>query len=241
MENLKSVIQHGKVKMKYIIIIPAYNEEVTIGKVVSNSLNYSDVLVVDDGSSDRTSQLTREAGGSVIKHRKNMGKGAALKTGIKYALKEGYHAMVMLDGDGQHDPRFIPQLLDSLDDAGMIICSRFLEGPPEGMALQRKFSNNLTTNLLKFTTGYHITDSQSGFRIFSREAARVFSGIPYDDYEFESEMLYQASLNNLSVKEIPIPSSYKGEKSYITGVKILKYTYYIFKLLLRDLRRRIKN
>lgn len=227
--------------MKYIIIIPAYNEETIIGKVVSDSLKYSDVLVVDDGSSDRTSELTREARGKVIKHEKNLGKGAALKTGIKYALKEGYDAMVMLDGDGQHDPQFIPQLVESLDDAGMIIGSRFLEGPPEGMALQRRFSNKLTTNLLKFTTGYHITDSQSGFRIFSQDAARVFLEIPYDDYEFESEMLFQASLNNLPVKEIPIPSSYKGEKSYITRIKILKYTYYVFKVILRDLTRRIKN
>jgi len=163
---------------KILVLLPAYNESAHIAAVIAEASTHLPVLVVDDGSSDRTSQLTREAGGSVIKHRKNMGKGAALKTGIKYALKEGYHAMVMLDGDGQHDPRFIPQLLDSLDDAGMIICSRFLEGPPEEMALQRKFSNNLTTNLLKFTTGYHITDSQSGFRIFSREAARVFQGYP---------------------------------------------------------------
>lgn len=227
--------------MKYIIIIPAYNEESAIKNVVSGSLKYSDVLVVDDGSRDRTSPFAREAGARVTKHDRNKGKGAALKTGMEYALNEGYDAMIMLDGDGQHDPQFIPQLVESLDESGMIICSRFLEGPPEGMAIQRRFSNKLTTNLLKFTTGYHITDSQCGFRIFSNDAARVFLDIPYDDYEFESEMLLQASLNDLSVKEIPIPSSYKGEKSYITGIKILKYTYYVFKLLLRDLKRRIKN
>ncbi len=227
--------------MKYIIIIPSYNEETTIGKVVCNSLKYSDVLVVDDGSNDRTSHLAMEAGGRVIEHEKNMGKGAAIKTGIHYALNEGYDAIVMLDGDGQHDTQFIPDLVKSLGESGMVIGSRFLEGPPQGMAIQRKFSNKLTTNLLKFTTEYHITDSQSGFRIFSRDAARVFLDIPYDDYEFESEMLYQASLNDLNVKEIPIPSSYNGEKSYITWIKILKYTYYIFKLILRDLYRRIKN
>ncbi len=227
--------------MKFIIIIPAYNEEAAIEKVVINSLKYSDVLVVDDGSSDHTSDLTRKAGGRLIKHGKNMGKGAAIKTGIQLALNEGYDVMVMLDGDGQHDPNFIPYAVRSLDDLGMIICSRFLEGPPQGMALQRRLSNKLTTNILKFTTGYRITDSQCGFRIFSKDAARVFLNIPYDGYEFESEMLYQASLNNLIVKEIPIPSSYKGEKSYITWIKILKYIYYILKLLLIDLRRRIKN
>lgn len=226
--------------MKYIIIIPAYNEEEAVGSVVSSCLKHSDVLVVDDGSSDLTEDVALQAGAKVIKHPQNRGKGAALKTGMEYALDEGYSAMVMLDGDGQHDPEFIPQMVHGLDEPGMIICSRFLEGPPQEMAIQRRFSNKLTTNLLKFATGYHITDSQCGFRIFSEDAARVFLDIPYDDYEFESEMLYQASLNSLYVREIPIPSSYQGEKSYITGVKILKYIYYIFKLLLRHSRRRIK-
>lgn len=227
--------------MKFIIVIPAYNEEKAIEMVVKESLRYSYVLVVDDGSRDHTSTYARDAGAEVIKHTRNRGKGAALKTGIEYALNKGYDAMVMLDGDGQHDPQFIPQLVESLNESDIIICSRFLDGPPKDMAIQRRFSNKLTTNLLKFTTGYHITDSQCGFRIFSQDAARVFIDITYDDYEFESEMLFQASLNNLSIKEIHTPSSYKGEKSYITWIKILKYTYYILKLLLRDLKRRIKN
>lgn len=224
--------------MKFIIIIPAYNEEAAIKKVVSNSLKYSDVLVVDDGSSDQTGNLSRQAGATVIKHEKNRGKGAAIKSGIEFALKKGYHAMVMLDGDGQHHPQFIPDSIDKLNDADLIICSRFLEGPPQKMALQRKFSNKLTTSLLRYATGYHVTDSQSGFRVFRDKAACVFRDIPYDDYEFESEMLYQASLNNLTVKEVAIPTLYHGEKSYITSVKIIKYIYYILKLLLRDLKRR---
>jgi len=225
--------------MKFVIIIPAYNEEAAIEKVVINSLKYSDVLVVDDGSNDPTSNLSLQAGARVIKHTHNKGKGAAIKSGIEFALKEGYQAMVMLDGDGQHDPEFIPESMNKLNDADLIICSRFLEGPPHKMALQRRFSNKLTTSLLRYTSGYHLTDSQCGFRVFKDKAARVFLDIPYDDYEFESEMLYQASLNNLTVKEMAIPSSYQGEKSYITSIKIIKYIYYILKLLLRDLKRRV--
>jgi len=225
--------------MNFIIIIPAYNEEKTIEKVVKSSLRYSDVLVVDDGSSDRTCDLSMKAGCLVKRHEKNRGKGAAIKTGIKFALNKGYEAMVMLDGDGQHDPQFIPKLISKLDDADMIISSRFLEGTPQQMVLQRRLSNRFTTSLLKYTTSYHITDSQCGFRAFSHDSASVFINIPYDDYEFESEMLYQAALNNLTVKEISIPSSYKGEKSYITWFKILKYVYYILKLLLRNWKRRI--
>ena len=227
--------------MKFITIIPAYNEEAAINKVVTNSLKYSDVLVVDDGSSDKTGDLSRRAGAQVITHNENMGKGAAIKSGIEYALKNRYHAVVMLDGDGQHDPKFIPESVQILDDNDLIIYSRFLEGTPQNMAFQRRFSNRLTTSLLKCTTGYHLTDSQSGFRVFSDKAGGVFLNIPYDDYEFESEMLYQASLNNLKVKELAIPSSYQGEKSYITSIKIIKYIYYILKLFLRYLNRRLTH
>jgi len=225
--------------MKYITIIPAYNEELAIETVVIGSLKYGEVLVVDDGSGDDTSTLSRHAGAEVINHGKNRGKGAAIKTGVNYALKKGYGAMVMLDGDGQHDPELIPSLVKCLENSDMVICSRFLQGQPQDMAIQRRFSNKLTTGLLRKTTGYHLTDSQCGFRIFNEKSAMIFKKIPYNDYEFESEMLYQASLNNLMVKEMAIYSSYKGEKSYITGVKILKYIYYIFKLFLRDLKRRI--
>lgn len=227
--------------MKYIIIIPAYNESKAIEKVVRESLKYSDVLVVDDGSSDQTAALATEAGARVIKHDKNRGKGAAIKTGLKYALDKGYNAMVLLDGDGQHDPQFIPSLVREQKNAAMVICSRFMEGPPEEMALQRKLSNKITTFILNHVTGSQITDSQCGFRIISNEAAIIFLELPQDGYEYESEILYQASRNKLKVKEIPIPSSYKGEESYITWINILKYIFYILKLLLIELKRRIKN
>jgi glycosyltransferase involved in cell wall biosynthesis len=226
--------------MNYLIIIPAYNEEKAIEQVVRESLNYSDVLVVDDGSSDLTDALAIKTGARTIKHESNKGKGAAIKSGLKYALDKGYDAMVLLDGDGQHDPQYIPSLVRDRDESGMIICSRFMDGPPPGMAIQRKLSNKLTTSILRYVTGYHITDSQCGFRLISQNAARLFLNLPQNGYEYESEILYQASQNNFPVREIPIPSSYKGEKSYITRIKILKYIFYILKLLLRDLKWRIK-
>lgn len=227
--------------MKFITIIPVYNEEKTIEMVVRGSLQYSDVLVVDDGSTDKTADLAKKTCAQIIKHDQNRGKGAAIKTGFNKALKDGYKAIVLIDGDGQHDPQFIPSLVDNMGDASMVICSRFINGTTTGMKLQRRISNRLTTNLLRLITGYKITDSQCGFRAISSDSAPIFLSIPYDDYEFESEMLYQASQNNLSIKEIPIPCSYKGEKSYITWAKVLKYIFFIFKLLLRDLKWRIKH
>ena len=90
--------------MKFLSIIPAYNEENTIKRVVEGVGNYSDVVVVDDGSIDETSSLAKEAGAIVIKHFRNKGKGAAIKTGVDYALENGYDILLLLDGDGQHDP-----------------------------------------------------------------------------------------------------------------------------------------
>ena len=227
--------------MKFVIIIPAYNEEKTIYRVVKESLKYSDVLVVDDGSTDGTSHRAMNAGARVLKHDDNGGKGAAIKTGLKDALERGYEIMVLMDGDGQHDPGYIPHLVRELGKAGMLVSSRFIEGTPQGMALQRRLSNMLTTGLLAQITGYQITDSQCGFRAISADAARIFSEITYDDYEFESEMLYQASRHNLLIKEMSIPSTYQGEKSHITRIKVLKYIFFVLKLIIRDIKWRIHH
>lgn len=227
--------------MKFITIIPAYNEVNTIKKVVMGSLKYSDVLVVDDGSQDGTTDLALKTGARVIKHANNMGKGAAIRTGLNESLNNDYEIMVLIDADCQHDPHYIPSMVRNLGKKEMIICSRFMEGPPQGMAFQRKLSNRLTTDILRYITGYRITDSQCGFRAISKEAALVFLNISYDGYEFESEMLYQASLNDLSVKEMPIPCSYKSEKSYITWVNVLNYGFFILVLILRSLKWRIKH
>lgn len=223
--------------MKIITIIPAYNEGNIIKTVVEEALKYSDVLVVDDGSTDQTSALAREAGAMVLKHSQNRGKGAAIKTGLKKALNYDYHALVLMDGDGQHDPHHIPLLASGISEADMVVGSRFNEGAPEGMALQRRFSNNLTTKLMGYVTGYKLSDSQCGFRAISPQAARLFLDIPYNDYVYESEVLYLASKKKLLINEKPISCSYNGEKSYITGISIFNYIIFTLKLFLSKLKR----
>lgn len=223
--------------MKLITIIPAYNEENVIKTVVEGALKYSDVLVVDDGSTDQTSTLAREAGAMVVKHAKNRGKGAAIKTGLKKALDYDYQVLVFMDGDGQHDPRHIPLLASGIGEADMVVGSRFKEGAPKGMALQRRLSNSLTTKIMGFVTGYHLTDSQCGFRAISPRAARLFLDIPYNDYVYESEVLYLASKKNLLINEKAISCTYGSEKSYITGISIFNYIIFTLKLFLRKLKR----
>ncbi|EHR79127.1 glycosyl transferase [Thermococcus litoralis DSM 5473] len=117
--------------MKTLIIIPAYNEELTIGSVVALAKKYGDVLVVDDGSKDRTSEIAQKAGAIVIRHEVNKGKGAALKTGFGYALANGYDVIVTIDADGQHNPDEIPLLLKPIleGEADLVIGSRYLNIP----------------------------------------------------------------------------------------------------------------
>ncbi len=217
--------------MKCITLIPAYNEEDAIENVVRCALKYSDVLVVDDGSTDNTYDLAKNAGAEVIKHEKNMGKGAAIKSGLKNSLNVNYDVLIVLDGDGQHDPDCIPLFLSCIGDSELVIGSRFKKGNPENMPVQRKLSNKITTNLIKYATGYKLTDSQSGFRVMSRNAAGLFLDIKYDDYVYESEMIYRASKNNIKINEAPIPCTYGNEKSYVTKIHALKYILFIVKLL----------
>jgi glycosyltransferase involved in cell wall biosynthesis len=227
--------------MEIITIIPSYNEEKTIKKIVHQALSYSDILVVDDGSTDHTSKLAVEAGARIIKHEVNLGKGAAIKTGIEKALDDDYKVIILMDGDGQHNPKCIPFLASGIGKAEMVICSRFIDGPPLGMTLMRRLSNKLTTNLLKIITGYQLTDSQCGFRAFSSDVAPFFLKIPYDDYAYESEIIYQASKNGVVIIEKPIPCFYKDEKSYITWINVLNYSLFLLKLFLRELKWRIKH
>lgn len=225
--------------MKTITIIPAYNEEKTIKNVALAALKYSDVLVVDDGSTDHTAELVRESGAKLIEHENNQGKGAAIKTGLEIALKHAYEVMVVMDGDGQHDPQYIPLLASSIKKNHITIGSRFKKHFPTNMTLHRRWSNYLTTAILRLITGYELTDSQSGFRAISPDAARILIDITYKDYVFESESLYQAYKNNMRVGEKAVTCSYMGEKSYISWLNVLNYIIFVFKLLLREFYGRI--
>lgn len=225
--------------MKFITIIPAYNEEEAIESVVECALKYCDVLVVDDGSSDSTYDLAKSAGAKIVKHEKNMGKGAAIKSGLKEALNNNYEVLILLDGDGQHNPDCIPSFKSNMDGNELVIGSRFKNGIPENVPVWRKLSNKITTNIIKFATGYELTDSQSGFRAMSRNAAGLFLNIKYDDYIYESEMLYNASKHNIKVSEAPIPCIYGNEKSYVTKIHALKYVLFIIGLLGRRLKIRV--
>ena len=195
-------------KPKIIAAIPAYNEEKHIGAIVSKTLQYvSQVIVVDDGSTDGTSRKAEEAGAVVVRHDKNQGKGVAINTAFRIAREISPLAMVLLDADGQHRPEEIPSLLQPVLEkrADMVVGSRFLANnqiPKYRMVGQTVLT--ITTNI---GSGIKLTDTQSGFRAFSHRAIERMT-LKETGFAVESEMQFQAGRYNLKVTEVPILTNY---------------------------------
>jgi glycosyltransferase involved in cell wall biosynthesis len=209
--------------MRKIAVIPAYNEELTIGSVVLCAKKYVDcVIVVDDGSTDTTSTIARAAGAVVLKHKRNLGKGAALQTGFKKANELNADIVVCLDADGQHPPTEIPSLIKPISEgaADVVIGSRMLE---KRIKSQIPFRRRSGLRILTYTTNIglkqKIKDTQSGFRAFSKSFVNAFS-FREKGLATESEMIRFAVQKGLGIKEIPIPARYDVPKpSKISGAK----------------------
>ena len=221
--------------MKILIIIPAYNEGPRIGEVVRqvrDAVPDYDVLVIDDGSRDETSQAARSAGAQVVSHPFNLGYGVAIQTGYKFALNKNYDFVVQMDGDGQHDPAYIPDLLAPVmaGETDFALGSRFLGEESYAPSLARKvgmaFFRWLVSSLIKT----RITDSTSGFQAFNRLVIRYFTTEVFPcDYP-DADMLITLHRAGFRIREVPVRmhASVTG-KSMHTGWKPL---YYMFKMLL---------
>jgi glycosyltransferase involved in cell wall biosynthesis len=194
------------------IIIPAYNEEDVIGKVLESIPKAicgmaTFCIVVDDGSTDATQQVAKKFGAATLRHAVNRGQGAAVQTGITAALTIGCDAIVMLDGDGQHNGEDIEHLMQPIltDQADIVNGSRFLK-KQKIPALRRAYNSgaNLITWLM---SGYYLTDSQSGMKALGKKAAEKIC-IRANGYEFCSELVREASWYKFRVTEVPIHVSY---------------------------------
>lgn len=194
--------------MKTAIVIPSYNEERTVSEVVRRAAGQADVIfVIDDGSSDRTALRAREAGAEVVSHVVNRGLGASIGTGLAAALAAGAEVMVTLDADLQHDPAEVPKLVEPIisDRADVVIGSRLLTAT--SMPGYRQIENRLG-NLVTFALfGIRCSDTQSGFRAFSRRAAEMIQ-IETDGMEVSSEILRQTKRLGLRLVEVPIGAHY---------------------------------
>ena len=196
-----------------VAIIPAYNEEDALADVIAKSLNHVDkVIVVNDGSKDRTAEVAIEAGARVISHSINLGKGEALKSGFK-AIEDD-SVIVTIDGDGQHNPDEIPDLIKPIieDGADLVNGSRYMNGPEENTPAYRRVGQKVLDIATNISAGIRVTDSQSGFRAFSNKSRDVFR---FKDTGFgiESEMLVDAAEAGLKIVEVPITVRYDVDGS----------------------------
>jgi len=201
-----------------LAVIPAYNEEVAIGSVVLRAKNHVDqVLVIDDGSSDATTMIAELAGASVIRHEKNQGKGMALRHAFLHARETGAEILVCLDADGQHNPDEIPRLLAPIKngEADMVIGSRFLEIKSD-IPRYRRAGQKVLTSLTNSISATKVTDSQSGFRAFSKKAIDSIS-LEEDGIGIESSMQRSADDLGLRIVEVPITCRYDIEHASKMG------------------------
>ncbi len=199
--------------VKSVAIIPAYNEEVALGSIILRTLQYVDeVIIVNDGSDDKTVDVAKLAGAEIINHATNLGKGEALKSGFS-AIGDA-DVVVTIDGDGQHNPDEIPSLIKPIieDGADLVNGSRYMNGPEENTPAYRRVGQQVLDNATNISAGIKVTDSQSGFRAFSPAACKVFRF--YDTgFGIESEMLVDVAEAGLKIVEVPITVRYDVDGS----------------------------
>lgn len=199
--------------MSILALIPAYNEEIHIGDVVTGALAHLPVLVVDDGSTDETARRAEAAGASVLRQIPNQGKGAAMKAGFRWAIEEDYEAVITLDADGQHDPAELPSFLQAYQAgcADLIIGARdFSQMPPI-----RRLANTLGRWLFSWAIGRPVHDNQSGYRLISRRLLEVMQASEEQGFQFEVEMIVVCVQRGFRLAWTPIRTIYAGESSHI--------------------------
>jgi len=200
------------------VLIPAYNEARTIGDIIKKikALGF-DAVVVDDGSTDGTARLAEAAGAFVMHHDANKGKGASLREGIRYALDKSYDSVVIMDGDGQHNPEEIRTFLRKAREKGssFIVGNRMRD--TETMPIVRFFTNRFMSLIISIICRQRIPDTQCGYKFISRDALNRLS-LAASRYDIETEMLIEASRAGIKIDSVPIRTIYKREESNISPV-----------------------
>uniref|UniRef100_A0A6M3K1X6 Putative glycosyltransferase n=1 Tax=viral metagenome TaxID=1070528 RepID=A0A6M3K1X6_9ZZZZ len=188
-----------------LIIIPAYNEEANIGRIVRQCRLHGRVVVIDDGSGDLTAAKAIDAGAHVISHGRNRGYGQALQTGYEYALKNGHNVLVQLDADGQHDPKYIPAFVREINKgADVVIGSRFLDAPGYRIPFFRRTGMKLFAFMATNVCKQRFTDTTSGYRAFNRRALEFCVGDKFPRDCPDANALVMMHRAGLRLREIPV-------------------------------------
>ncbi len=215
--------------MNACAVIPGLDVAGAIGAVVAGVRAAGlPALVVDDGSCDGTAGAASAAGATVVRHERNLGKGAALRSGVTWARARGHDAVVLLDGDGQHDPAEIPRLLAAARDAEVVIGCRL--GDVRTMPWTRRLTNRTSSRFVSWVARRRVRDTQSGFRVM-RGAALDLLPQRLDRYDLESEWLVRAGRRGLRIAEVPVRTIYGPPSRY----RPLRDTLRIVAVVLRHL------
>ncbi len=228
---------------RVLVIVPAHNEQESLPATLAEARAAApelDVLVVDDGSLDATSKVAREAGVSVVRHPVNLGVGAALQTGFRWAVEHGYDIGVQLDADGQHDPGYLPALLAPVLEGGcdVSIGSRFVAASGYRAPLNRRVGMVLFQAVVKLAIGRRITDTTSGFRAYSRSVMQVCQHDFPKDFP-DAPLLIGLARRGFRLDEVPVRMRERqaGRSFYTLG----KQLYYPYKNLLASLMAMIRR
>lgn len=220
--------------MKTLIIIPAYNEELNIKntvnkieKIIKTSKHSINYVIINDGSTDETSEICKKNHFNVINLIKNLGIGGAVQTGYKYALQNNYDIAIQFDGDGQHDEHYIEKLIYEIENGNdFVIGSRFIEKLSTFTSSNaRKLGIKIISFLINICTGTKIYDTTSGFRAGNKKVIKLFA-INYPVEYPEPESTVYLLRNGLKVKEIPVEMHER--KLGTSSIKPLKSIYYMF-------------
>jgi glycosyltransferase involved in cell wall biosynthesis len=220
----------------YLAVVPAYNEEGMVARVVSAIHEQApglDVVVIDDGSTDATAAQAAGAGARVVRHPFNLGIGGAVQSGFTYALEHGYDRLVQIDGDGQHDPREVRRLIEAMDAdprLDMICGSRFLTSESDYVApISRRTGIHIFAFLLSRIVGQRVTDPTSGFRLYNRRGIALFARDYPHDYP-EVEAVLMVHFHRLRMREVPVRMFQRG--GGVSSISSGKSVYYMLKVLL---------
>jgi glycosyltransferase involved in cell wall biosynthesis len=220
---------------KKLVIMPAYNEEHNIGGVIDDLYSVKldiDIVVIDDGSLDRTAEIAYSKGIKVIRLPFNQGYGAALQTGYLFANKKGYDIVIQMDADGQHDPFFIKDLVDVVEkgEADVALGSRYLTLRNKGRSLTRRLGSLLFSWIITLVTGQKITDPTSGFQVFNRQVISFFANTVFPSDYPDADIIIFLHQAGFRIKEIPVKMYFSANRASMhRGYRII---YYLIKMFL---------
>ena len=221
--------------LRRVAIVPAFNEQDCVARVIEEIRAFDrgfDVLVVDDGSVDRTVEIARAHGALVVKLPFNLGIGGAMQTGFRYAFEHGFDVAVQIDGDGQHDPQELPKILAPLldDRADLVVGSRFLDGAGAYRApFMRRLGIRIFAQTVSWIVGQRVTDTTSGFRAVNRLGIALFAAdYPHDYPEVEATVMVHK--HRLRLYEVPVRM--RERAAGVSSINAARSIYYMVKVLL---------